>query len=337
MKRSILLNLVAVLVTLCVAALPSASSEAGTPTQPAKGGYPIKGRTITMIVPSTAGGGTDVTARLVAPLMEKDLGTPIQIINKPGASFQVGTTEAAKAKPDGYTLVWTVMPTVASIWLDPERKAAFGRKDLQPIALVNESPFFVSVLASSRYKTLKDLVDAAKANPDKIKCGTGGYMATGHFASIEFARAAGLKLATVNFQGGAPQVTALLGGHIDVAFNTISEILPQSKNGDIRILGVLSKHESEFAPGVKTLEAQGYKVETTVTVGLASPAGLPKEVLDLLANSVRKVAGDEEFKRKMAERGEPIRYLPPQDYAAQWDSVEVQLKPLIEIAKKQGQ
>jgi tripartite-type tricarboxylate transporter receptor subunit TctC len=290
-----------------------------------------------MIVPSTAGGGTDVTARLVAPLMEKDLGTPIQIINKPGASFQVGTTEAAAAKPDGYTLVWTVMPTVASIWLDPERKATFGRKDLQPIALVNESPFFVSVLASSPYKTVKGLVDAAKANPEKIKSGTGGYMATGHFANIEFARVAGVKMAVVNFQGGAPQVAALLGGHIDVAFNTLSEVLPQSESGVIRILGVLSKHESEFAPGVKTLEAQGYNVETTVSVGLASPAGLPKEVLDLLANSVRKVAGDNEFKRKMAQRGEPIRYLPPQEYAAQWDSVEAKLKPLIEIAKKQGQ
>ncbi len=337
MTRSTLLALATVLALLCAAALLPVSTEAAAPTQPPKAGYPVKGRTITMIVPSTAGGGTDVTARLVAPLMEKDLGVPIQIINKPGASMQIGLTEVAAAKPDGHTLVWSVLPTAASIWLDPERKATFGRKDLQPIALVNEAPFFVSVLASSPYRTLKDLVDAAKANPDKIKGGTTGYMSTGHFANIEFSRAAGIKLATVNFQGGAPQITALPGGHIDVSFNTVSEVLPHSKGGVVRILGVLSKHESEFAPGVKTLEAQGYKAETIVSVGLASPAGLPREILDLLANSVRKVVGDEEFKRKMAERGEPIRYLPPQEYAAHWDSVEAQLKPLIEIAKKQGQ
>lgn len=116
-----------------------------------------------------------------------------------------------------------------------------------------------------------------------------------------------------------------------------SEILPLSKSGEIRVLGVMSKHESEFAPRVKTLEAQGYPVETTVTVGLAAPAGLPEEILDLLATSMRKVAGNGEFQKKMSERGEPIRYLSPQEYSAHWDSVEVQLKPLIEIAKTQGQ
>src|SRR3954462_13155550 len=84
--------------------------------------YPAKGRIITTIVPSTAGGGTDTAARLVAPLMEKDLGVPVQVVNKPGASMQIGVTEVALAKPDGYTLLWSVLPTAASIYLDPERK-----------------------------------------------------------------------------------------------------------------------------------------------------------------------------------------------------------------------
>jgi tripartite-type tricarboxylate transporter receptor subunit TctC len=299
--------------------------------------YPIKGRTITMIVPSTAGGGTDTAARLIAPLMQKDLGTPIQIVNKPGASMQIGLSEVAAAKPDGHTLVWSVLPTAASIYLDPERKSTFGRKDLQPLALVYEAPFCMWVLASSPYKTVKELVDAAKAQPERIKGGTTGYMSTGHFANLEFQRAAGVTLATVNFQGGGPQITALLGGHIDVAFNSIGELLGHNKSGTIRILGVMDEQESGFLPGVKTLEAQGYKAQPIGSdVGLSAPAGLPKDIIDLLTNSIRKAMGDEDFKKKMTEQGNTLRYLSPQEYAAHWDRADARFKLLIDLAKQQG-
>jgi tripartite-type tricarboxylate transporter receptor subunit TctC len=330
MEKPTALMLAVVLLALPVAAL--------SPVQSLAGEYPSKGRIITHIMPVAAGGGTDIVGRLVAPLIQRDLGVTNQIVNKPGASQQVGLSEAANAKPDGYTLVWTVLPTAASTYLDPERKATFGRKDLQPIALIYGAPFCVSVLSTSPYKTLKELVDAAKANPEKIKAGTTGYMSTGHFANIEFARAAGVKFATVNFDGGGgPELTALLGGHIDVSFNSLGEVLVPSKSGGIRILGVMSKQESEFLPGVKTLEAQGYKAETSVSGGLSAPAGLPKESVDLLANSVRKSMGDENFKKRMAELGYTLSYLPSHEYAAFWDGVDAQLKPLIEIAKKQVQ
>jgi tripartite-type tricarboxylate transporter receptor subunit TctC len=301
-------------------------------------GYPAKGRMITIIVPSTAGGGTDTATRMLAPILEKDLGVPIQIVNKPGASMQIGLSEVAAAKPDGYTLVMSVLPTAASIYLDPERKATFTRKNLQPIALVYEAPFCVWVLASSPYKTLKDVADAAKANPDKIKSGTTGYMSTGHFANIEFQRAAGVKMATVNFQGGGPAITALLGGHIDVAFNSIGELLGHNKAGTIRILGVMDDQESEFLPGIKTLKAQGYSAQPIGSdIGVSSPAGLPKEIADLLTNAVKKAMGDETFKKKMAEQGNTVRYLSPQDYAAHWDRVDARFKVLIDIAKQQPQ
>ena len=129
--------------------------------------YPVKGKTITTIVPSTAGGGTDSAARLLAPYLEKELGVPVEIVNKPGASMQIGLTEVARAKRDGYTLVWSVLPTAASIYLDPERQAAFKRDSLEPIAMYYGAPFGIVVLGSSSYKTLKDVVDAAKADPGK--------------------------------------------------------------------------------------------------------------------------------------------------------------------------
>lgn len=322
-----------VIVTTVVASLwMVASAAAGT------AGYPAKGRTITIIVPSTAGGGTDTATRLLAPILEKDLGVPIQIVNKPGASMQIGLSEVTAAKPDGYTLVMSVLPTAASIYLDPERKATFTRKSLQPIALVYEAPFCVWVLASSPYKTLKDVADAAKANPDKIKSGTTGYMSTGHFANIEFQRAAGVKMATVNFQGGGPEITALLGGHIDVAFNSIGELLGYNKAGTIRILGVMDEQESEFLPGIKTLKAQGYNAQPIGSdIGVSSPAGLPQEIVDKLTVAVRKAMGDENFKRKMAEQGNTVRYLSPQDYTAHWDRVDARFKTLIDLAKQQAQ
>jgi tripartite-type tricarboxylate transporter receptor subunit TctC len=299
--------------------------------------YPAKGRTITIIVPSTAGGGTDTATRLLAPVLQKDLGVPIQIVNKPGASMQVGLSEVTAARPDGYTLVMSVLPTAASIYLDPERKASFQRKDLQPIALIYEAPFCVWVLSSSPYKSLKDLADAAKANPDKIRSGTTGYMSTGHFANIEFQRAAGVKMATVNFQGGGPQITALLGGHIDVAFNSIGELLGHNKAGTIRILGVMDTRESPFLPGITTLAAQGFNAQPIGSdIGLSSPAGLPKEIVDLLTSAVRKAMDDETFKKKMAEQGNTVRYLSPQDYAAHWDRVDARFKTLIDIAKQQA-
>jgi tripartite-type tricarboxylate transporter receptor subunit TctC len=328
MKKHILAAVTVLLASLWAVA-PAAAGTAGDPA---------KGRTITIIVPSTAGGGTDTATRLLAPVLEKDLGVPIQIVNKPGASMQIGLSEGAAAKPDGYTLVASVLPTAASIYLDPERKATFTRKNLQPIALIYEAPFCVWVLASSPYKTLKDLADAAKANPEKIKSGTTGYMSTGHFANIEFQRAAGVKMATVNFQGGGPAITALLGGHIDVAFNSIGELLGHNKSGTIRILGVMDEQESGFLPGVKTLAAQGYKAQPIGSdIGLASPAGLPKEIVDLLTNSVRKAMGDENFKKKMAGQGNTVRYLSPQDYAAHWDRVDARFKSLIEIGKQQAE
>jgi tripartite-type tricarboxylate transporter receptor subunit TctC len=305
---------------------------------PAAAGYPVKGRPITIIVPSTAGGGTDTATRLLAPILEKDLGTTVQIVNKPGASMQVGLSEVAAARPDGYTLVMSVLPTAASIYLDPERKASFTRKSLQPLALVYEAPFCVWVLASSPFKSLKDVADAAKANPDKIKSGTTGYMSTGHFANIEFQRAAGIKMATVNFQGGGPEITAMLGGHIDVAFNSIGELLGHNKAGTIRILGVMDDQESEFLPGIKTLKAQGNSAQPIGSdIGVTAPAGLPKEIGDLLTNAVKKAMGDENFKKKMAEQGNTVRYLSPQDYAAHWDRVDARFKVLIDIAKQQPQ
>jgi tripartite-type tricarboxylate transporter receptor subunit TctC len=296
--------------------------------------YPTKGKTITAIVPSSAGGGSDTIARAVTPLMEKDLGTPIQIVNKPGAGMQIGLTGALASKPDGYNLVWTILPTTLSVYLDPDRHATFGRKDIHNIALVTDGPFVISVLASSPYKALKDLIDAAKANPYKIKIATTGYLSTGHLGAVELQRVLGVRMAPVHFEGGGPALTALLGGHVDVSLNSLGEVLQQNRAGTIRIFGTLDKVESRFLPGVKTLESQGYKVYVSSSVGLSAPTGIPNAYADILAKSVKKAMENEDFKKFMENRGETLRYLDPAQYAAYCVQNEALYMPLIEIAKK---
>ena len=296
--------------------------------------YPIKGKVITAIVPSSAGGGSDTIARSVSPLMERDLGTSIQVVNKPGAGMQIGLTSALASKPDGYTLIWTILPTTLGVYLDPDRHATFGRKDIHNIALVTDGPFVLSVLATSPYKTLKDLVDATKANPEKIKIATTGYLSTGHLGAVELQRVMGVKMAPVHFEGGGPALIALLGGHVDVSLNSLGEIRSQYQAGAIRVLGILDKAESRFLPGVKTLESQGYKVYVSSSVGLSAPAGIPKEYVTILASSVKKAMENEDFKKNMESRGETLRYLDPAQYAADWEQKEAQYKPLVELAKK---
>ena len=281
--------------------------------------YPTKGKVITAIVPSSAGGGTDTIARSISPLMEKDLGTPIQVVNKPGAGMQIGLTAALASKPDGYTLLYTILPTNLSVYLDPDRHAAFGRKDIHNIALVTDGPFVLSVQATSPYKNLKELVDAAKANPEKIKVATTGYLSTGHLGAVELQRVLGVKMAPVHFEGGGPALLALLGGHVDVSLNSLGEVRAQYQAGALRVLGILDKGESRFLPGVKTLESQGYKVYVSSSVGLSAPTGIPKEYVTILANSVKKAMENEDFKKNMEARGETLRYLDPAQYAADWD------------------
>ncbi|MFZ9415125.1 MAG: Bug family tripartite tricarboxylate transporter substrate binding protein [Alphaproteobacteria bacterium] len=299
--------------------------------------FPVRGRPIVTIVPSTAGGGTDVAARLAAPLLARELGVPVEVVNRPGASMQIGLTEAANAKPDGHTLVWSVLPTAASIYLDSERASPFRRESLAPIAMYYGAPFGVVVRADSPHRTIADLVAAAKANPGKVRSGTTGFMSTGHFASIAFQNGTGTRMATVNFQGGGPQLQALLGGHIDVGFNSIGELLVQHKAGAIRVIAVMDKARSELLPEVPTTSEGGHAIEPIGSdIGLSAPAQTPRPILDRLSQAMRTIMQDPALKSRMLELGNTVSYLDAQGYATFWDAVDARFKPLIEAAKQQA-
>lgn len=300
--------------------------------------FPEAGKPITLVVPSTAGGGTDTATRLIAPLLEKDLGVPIEVVNKPGASMQIGLGYVAQSKPDGHTLIMLVLPTAASGYLDAERQSPVGRDSFLPIGLYYGAPFAVVVTSESPYKTLADVVEAAKANPGKIKAGTSGFMATGHFAALAFENGTGTKLATVNFQGGGPQLTALLGGHTDVSMNSIGELVTQYKAGTLRILGVMSEERDPNLPDVPTVAEAGFPdVEPIGSyIGMAAPAGTPQAVIDRMSGALKKAMEDPTVKERMTEYGNTLTYLDPEEYKVFWDKFDARFKPLIEAARAQG-
>lgn len=315
---------------------PTKAAASAQPTvSPApKVDFPQKGKTISLIVPYTAGGSVDVAARLLAPALEKELGTSVQVVNRPEAGAQVGVTELARARPDGYTIGYTVLPTAITLYLDPERKAVFSRKDFAPIAMHVIDPGVVGVKSDSAYKTMVDLVNAAKAKPGEVKVAVTGVMGPSHLDALQTEALTGVQFAIVHFDGGAPGLTAMLGGHVDSKYGNIGDFLPQMKSGQIRIVGIMDKEENKFLPGVKTMESQGYKQYSAVSRGISAPVGTPKEIVDLLSAAIKKVISSDEHRAKMEEMGQTLRYMDPSEFGKYWDDVEAQVKPLMALIKR---
>ncbi len=314
---------------------PAAATKA--PEAPAKKvDFPAQGKSVTVIVPVPAGGPADVGTRLLIPLLENDLGVRFNVLNREGGGTQVGITELAKAKPDGYTIGLVTLPQVLTIYMDPERQAAFGRKDLVPLALHVFDPMTVAVKADSPFKTPKDIIDAAKANPEKVKTSTGGYMGTVHLALLDWQRLTGAKFAVVHFTGSADALAAVLGGHTDVMTDGVGAVYTRVKSGDLRALAVMDNQESRFLPGVKTLDAQGYKVNMAASRAFVAPAGTPKEILDILSAAFKKAINSEEHKKKAEDAGLTLRYMDPAQLDAYWTDMEGQVKPLIDMAKAEA-
>ncbi|MHB1161618.1 MAG: tripartite tricarboxylate transporter substrate binding protein [Chloroflexota bacterium] len=313
----------------------SEPGKAAAPTAaPKKADWPQKGKAITLIMPWGAGGGSDVGARLLTPLMEKELGTSIEVVNKTGGGSQVGITELAKAKPDGYTFGMTNLPATPAIYLDADRKAPFGRKDLQPVAVHVFDPIAIAVAKDSKYKTMKDLMDAAKANPGKVTISTSGILSATHIAFLSLQKNTSTQFSFVPFDNNGQMRSALLGGHVDAEGGTVGDLVPGVKSGDIRILGVFDKTESKFLPGVQTAISQGYTIEAGTVRAFSVPAGTPKEVVDVLAASIQKGMQDAEHKKKMEEQGLDLRYMDAAQLSTYWDQVDATLKPIIEETKK---
>ncbi|MSP89647.1 MAG: tripartite tricarboxylate transporter substrate binding protein [Alphaproteobacteria bacterium] len=295
--------------------------------------FPVKGKPITIIVPYAAGGVTDTGARMMAAGMEKELGTPVQIVNKAGAASQLGLTELSRSAPDGYTLSYAVLPTITTHYLDPTRAAVYTRANFQPIGLHHLTWMMLAVRTDSPYKTLRDLVEAARAKPESIKISDSGLMAVPHSQVLMLERAADVRFASVHFAGGAPSVTALLGGHVDVLAGSTADALANKKTGLFRVLGVAAEAPDSSMPEVPTMTSQGYNVLAASASGILAPAGTPKPVVDVLTAAMKKVIASKEHGDKLVELGIGAYYRDPEAYTQYWIDTETRMKPLMQTLK----
>jgi tripartite-type tricarboxylate transporter receptor subunit TctC len=296
--------------------------------------YPQKGRVLSIIVPYNAGGGADTDARIIAPLLEKKMGIPVQVVNKPGAGTQVGMTELTSAKPDGYTILLGHFPGTVTTYLDATRQTAYSRKDFAGVAFTSSEPFTFIVGKDSPHKSMKDVVDTAKANPEKFKVAVTGLLLPPHLSVLELEKQTGAKFATVHFDGAAPGRTAFLGGHTDALVALVSEAAPALKGDMARVIGIMDAQGNAQLPGVKTMPEQGYKVLMVNSEGILAPAGTPPAIIQYLENAIKEAVANEVYTSRMQQLGINVSFKGAKD-SEQWlTQLENQVKPLIEEARK---
>ena len=296
-------------------------------------GFPTK--PVQLMVAYPAGGSTDIAARIVAAIAEKDLGQSIVVVNKGGAGGQVGWTEMSRAKPDGYYIGFINLPALNTVILDPDRKAAFNADAFVPVINQVLDPGIIWVKGDSPYKNLKDLIDAAKRNPQKISAATTGILSDDHLAILMMEEAApGALFRIVHFEGGAPVLTAVMGGHIDCAFDNVGSVFRRIKTGELRALAVMDTQRSPFIPDVPTMPELGYKtVISSSTRGIAVPKGTPQPVIRRLEQSLKKAMDDPEHLKKMEEAGLQLRIMVGEEYAKYYRELHAKAAKYTEWAR----
>jgi tripartite-type tricarboxylate transporter receptor subunit TctC len=297
--------------------------------------YPQKGKAIQLMIGFAAGTATDVGARIMATGLEKELGTPVLPVNKPGASSQIMYTVLSQTKPDGYTIGTLTFPSTIVSSVDPSRKAVYSRKSFELLALHVVDPGLIAVKTNSPYKSLKQLIDAAKAKPKTITISTSGIQSDEHFALLQLQKLSGAQFSLVHFStGGASALPPVLGGKVDVYCGNVGDLLALYKSGEMRILGIMDEERSAFYPEVKTFEEQGYKLYNNASRGFAAPAGTPKEIVTILTNAMKKVAATPEHKKRMGDMGLTLRYMNPAQYDKYWKEYEAMVRELLPLTKE---
>lgn len=310
--------------------LSLAISAVGCKSNTATGGtssaakYPQK--PINVIVAYKAGGGTDVGARILSSVAEKNLGQPLVIVNKDGADGEIGYTELCKSKPDGYTIGFINLPTFVSLPL--ERKTQYTKDDVVPILNHVYDPGVLAVRADSQWKTLDEFIAYAKANPEAITISNNGTGASNHIGAAHFEMLAGIKVTHVPFGGSADMIVALRGNHVKATVAKISEVASLVKSGELRILASYTEKRLEEFKDVPTLKEKGYDVLFGSARAVVAPKGTPDEIVKKLHDEFKKAMESQEHKDKAKNADLPIMYMSPEELKAYMDKDEAYLKEI---------
>jgi tripartite-type tricarboxylate transporter receptor subunit TctC len=298
------------------------------PAVPVQAAFPE--RDITLIVPWAAGGGTDTLARTLVKNGKKYFGVNVNVVNRVGGTGVVGMDSVAKAKPDGYT-VGVITFNLSTYRLLGQSELSY--RDFELIALLNRSIAGLSVKADSQFKTLKDLVDYAKANPGVVTVGHSGPAGAWHLAAVGIAHKNGLKFSFVPFDGAAPTRTALVGGHISVCSSGMDEVLQFYQTKQIRILAANSPTRHPAFPDVPTMAEAGYPIENPIFDwrGLGAPKGIPPDVLKVLREGFRKATEDSDYIALMDKLALPRTYLDHEKFGEFLAGMEKSLESTLDL------
>lgn len=292
--------------------------------------YPTKA--VTIVVPFPAGGTTDVLARAVSTKLSTALGQPVVVDNKPGAGATLGAAQVAKAPADGHTLLMgAVHHTVAT---SVYKKLPYDfEKDFAPITTVAMVPNVLVVDAKAPYKTVADLVADAKSKANKLSYGSNGNGTAQHMIGTQFQQVTGMQLLHVPYKGSAPLTTDLLGGQVNLSFDTITPVLPCIKDGRLKPLAVTTAKRSSTLPNVPTLAEAGVKdVAIGTWFGLLAPAKTPPAVVQRLNTEIVKLIQSPEFRKQMLDIGaEPVGDQ-PQEMAKQIKDETAKFAALVKSA-----
>jgi tripartite-type tricarboxylate transporter receptor subunit TctC len=277
---------------------------------------------VTIVAPYPPGGAADLTARPLAPALERALKQPIVVVNRSGAGGAVGTQFVSTAAADGYTLLITVF-SIATI---PEadrvagRKPRFTRDQFVPIARINADPTLVIVHPSTPWKSVKELVADAKKRPNEILYVSAGPYSVAHMAMEVFMHAAGIKMRHLPTTGGGPAMTAILGGHAFVSALSTGAVAPQAAAGKLRILANTGAKRVAAFPNIPTLKELGYDAEVYLWVGLFAPKGVPESTLGILGKAVKQAVEDPEFVKASEKMQMLPEYLDAAAFKKWWDA-----------------
>jgi tripartite-type tricarboxylate transporter receptor subunit TctC len=287
-------------------------------------------RPITMIVPFPAGGGVDAMGRIVADKLTAALGQQVVVDNKGGAAGVIGMRLAAKAAPDGYTIV---MATSGTTLINPKLYANPGydpRKDFAPIGLIASTPIVLMAHPSAPAKSVAELIALAKAQPGKLDLGTPPPGTENYMAAVLFKATADIDATIVPYKGTGPLTTDLIGGHIKYAFNTLPAAIGNLQAGQLRAMAIAALSRISILPDVPTVAESGLPgFDAVVYYGLLAPAGTPKDIVARLNAELRALVALPEIRaRIIADGGEPLSSSPA-EYAANIDRGEIKWSALI--------
>ena len=284
-------------------------------------------RPITWVVTWPAGGRTDTVSRIFAPALEKILGQPVVVVNKPGAGGVVGAKEVAMAKPDGYTISLMSISMILTQYTVP---TPTNLKDYVPVAQLLSSPGLLTVHSKAPWNGVKEFVDYAKANPGKINNGASGTGTSDHLFAAAFQKAAGIKLTHVPYAGDAPAVAALAGRHVDSNFAPMVAVKAFVDAGDMKVLGVASDQKRPLYPKVPTWKEQGVNTFISTFEGIYAPKGIPASIVSILEKALEKVVKNPEVISKIEKIGVELDFKGHNDFVKHVAEADKMLRELVE-------